>query len=45
MKRISLIMLTLVLLAGCGGKQLVWVDVEATAVPQPIEPEEEEEEE
>lgn len=50
MKRISLIMLTLVLLAGCGGKQLVWVDVEATAVaatavPQPIEPEEENEEE
>ena len=49
MKRFCLVMLTLLLLAGCGGKQLVWVDVEeasgeTTAVPQPIEPEEENEE-
>lgn len=47
MKRFCLVMLTLLLLAGCGGKQLVWVDAEeangaATAVPQPVEPEDEE---
>lgn len=41
MKRTLYIMLTFILLAGCGGKQLVWVDVEATAVPQPIAPEDE----
>ncbi|MCC6605136.1 MAG: hypothetical protein IT327_18155 [Anaerolineae bacterium] len=44
MKRTLFVMLTLFLLAGCGGKQLVWVDVaevSETAVPQPIAPEEE----
>ena len=39
MKRTLYIMLTFILLAGCGGKQLVWVDVNeasgaATAVPE-----------
>lgn len=49
MKRILFIMLTLLLLAGCGGKQLVWVDVEEasgqedTAVPQPVAPQADEE--
>ncbi|GJM42323.1 MAG: hypothetical protein DHS20C20_26050 [Ardenticatenaceae bacterium] len=48
MKRIFLVMLTLFLLMGCGGKQLVWVDVDEasgddTAVSQPIEPQDEDE--
>lgn len=47
MKRNLFFMLTLFLLAGCGGKQLVWVDVDEmsgadTAVSQPSAPEEDE---
>lgn len=46
MKRFCLVMLTFLLLAGCGGKQLVWVDVEEangadTAVSASHAPEEE----
>ena len=47
MKRLHLVMLTLFLLAGCGGKQLVWVDVDEvgeTAVSQPITPEDDDKE-
>lgn len=46
MKRFCLVMLTFLLLAGCGGKQLVWVDVEEanganTAISASPAPEEE----